>query len=129
MIYVDTSVILAWLLAEDHRPSSEFFNQNLIASRLLRYEVLNRLQTYEAKPALRLDAIRVLEKINLIKLTDDVLARAERPFPRHVRTLDALHLATAAWVAEQEPSLQIATFDKRMAETAEAIGIRTFVFV
>ena len=43
MIYVDTSVALAELLAEDRRPGESFWNQTLVSSRLLEYEVWTRV--------------------------------------------------------------------------------------
>jgi hypothetical protein len=43
MIYVDTSVALAELLAEDRRPGDHFWNQTLVSSRLLEYEVWIRV--------------------------------------------------------------------------------------
>ena len=43
MIYVDTSVALAELLAEDRRPGDAFWRQTLVSSRLLEYEVYIRV--------------------------------------------------------------------------------------
>ena len=43
MIYVDTSVVLAQLLAEDRRPHDTLWGEPLISSRILEYEVWNRL--------------------------------------------------------------------------------------
>jgi hypothetical protein len=39
MIYVDTSVALAEILAEDHALPPSFWDESLISSRLLEYEV------------------------------------------------------------------------------------------
>ena len=43
MIYVDTSVALAELLAEDRRPVESFWNETLVSSRLFEYEVWIRV--------------------------------------------------------------------------------------
>lgn len=43
MIYVDTSVVLAQILAEDRKPPRSFWDEDLISSRLLEYEVWTRL--------------------------------------------------------------------------------------
>ena len=43
MIYVDTSVVLAHLLAEDRRPPAGLWNETLAASRLTEYEIRTRL--------------------------------------------------------------------------------------
>jgi hypothetical protein len=44
MKLVDTSVILAWLLAEEASPPSAFFDQHLLGSKLLRVETAVRLR-------------------------------------------------------------------------------------
>ena len=43
MIYLDTSVALAHLLAEDRRPPASLWSETLVASRLLEYEIRTRL--------------------------------------------------------------------------------------
>jgi len=43
VIYVDSSVLLAQLFAEDRRPPPTLWDEPLIASRLAEYEVWNRL--------------------------------------------------------------------------------------
>ena len=43
MTYLDTSVALAHLLAEDWRPPDGFWNQSIVSSRLLEYELWTRI--------------------------------------------------------------------------------------
>jgi hypothetical protein len=43
VIYLDASVALAQLLAEDRAPPSGLWKEQLIASRLLEYEIWTRL--------------------------------------------------------------------------------------
>ena len=43
MIYLDTSVALAHLLAEDRHPPDQLWTEVLVSSRLLEYELWNRL--------------------------------------------------------------------------------------
>jgi hypothetical protein len=43
VIYLDTSVALAHLLAEDRSPPESLWQEPLIASRLLEYELWNRI--------------------------------------------------------------------------------------
>jgi predicted nucleic acid-binding protein len=52
-----------------------------------------------------------------------VLARALDPFPAPLRTLDALHLATAHFLVESRQRLALATYDERMRACAGALGI------
>jgi len=59
----------------------------------------------------------------LVAVTDAVLARVRRPFPvEPIRTLDALHLATAEMLGEPPPLLTIVTRDIRVRENAQALG-------
>ena len=54
----------------------------------------------------------------------DVLARAGRSFPSEpVRTLDAIHLATALEFAMVYPELKVLSFDQRVLDNAVALGI------
>ena len=91
MIYLDTSVALAALLAEDRTPPPRLWDESLIASRLLEYELWNRLHARDLGRS-HTDAARALvDRVALIELAPPVLARALEPFPVAVRTLDALH--------------------------------------
>ena len=123
MIYVDTSVALAHLFAEDRRPPASFWTETLVASRLLEHEVWTRLHAREAT-ALRADAAReVIARISLLELAPLVLARALDPFPIPVRTLDALHLASCRFLQDRGQSIELATYDDRMANAGRALGI------
>lgn len=57
-------------------------------------------------------------------LSDEVLARAARPFPcEPVRTPDAIHLATALEFAAAFPELRVLSQDRRILDNAEALGL------
>jgi predicted nucleic acid-binding protein len=59
----------------------------------------------------------------VVAVTDAVLARVRRPFPvEPIRTLDAVHLATAELLGEPPPLMTIVTRDDRVRENAEALG-------
>lgn len=123
MIYVDTSVALAELFAEDRRPPEALWDEPLVSSRLLEYELWSRVN---GRGAARThgDAVRgILARVSLVELAPTVLARALDPFPGPVRTLDALHLATAAYLVNQRQPLTIATYDQRMRTCAERMGL------
>lgn len=123
MIYLDSSVALAAILAEDHTPPDDFWQQTLVSSRLLEFEVINRLNAYAAADDVIATAQNLIAGLTLIELAPTVLTRALQPFPKPVRTLDALHLATAHYLAERAPNLTLATYDHRMAEAAHLIGL------
>jgi predicted nucleic acid-binding protein len=123
VIYLDTSVALAELLAEDRRPRPALWTEPLIASRLLEYELWTRLHARKAGRSHGEAARELLSRLALVELAPPVLARALDPFPRPVRTLDALHLATALFLRERQQEIAIATYDERMAEAARAVGL------
>ena len=51
------------------------------------------------------------------------LRRALRPFPVPVRTLDALHLATAIFLNAESDPVQLASYDNRLRAAAQTLGI------
>ena len=62
MIYVDTSVLLAELLAEDQHPSEAFWAGVLVSSRLAEYELWARLHAKRlARRIVFLDGGRIVE--------------------------------------------------------------------
>lgn len=69
-----------------------------------------------------LDAIEALDGIVLHKVTPDVLRLAARLAPPGMRTLDAIHLASALTPASGD--VQMVTYDARLAEAARANGLR-----
>jgi uncharacterized protein len=123
VIYLDTSVALAHLLAEDRRPSEGLWSEELVTSRLLEYELWRGLNRRELARSHGDAARLLLARISFLELTRSVLARALQPFPGAVRTLDALHLASATFLREQGVELTLATYDRRMAEACRAMGI------
>ena len=123
MIYLDTSVALAHLLAEDVRPPDWIWGETLTASRLLEYELWNRLRARELADSHAEAALAVFGRIAFLELSAPVLARALAPFPTPVRTLDALHLASADFLRSSGQPLQLATYDQRMMTAGVAMGM------
>jgi predicted nucleic acid-binding protein len=123
VIYVDTSVVLAYLLAEDRHPAEAFWDHPLIASRLLEYELWNRLHARELALSHGDQARSLLSRIAFAELAPPVLARALEPFPRPVGTLDGLHLSTAIFLRERDRTLRFATYDKRLAAAARSLKL------
>ncbi len=128
MIYLDTSVLLATLLAQDHRPPRTLWRETLVSSRLLRYEVWNRLHARGLGHSHREAAESLLSRVALLELTPLVISRALDPFPRPIRTLDGLHLASCDHLRQTGIDVTLSTYDRRMAETARAMGFALFEF-
>jgi predicted nucleic acid-binding protein len=121
VIYVDASVVLAEMLGESRRPPAGLWNDVLASSRLLQYEVWNRLQAHGVAGPLGDTAEEIFARMTLLDLDPATLARALQPFPSAVRTLDALHLASAHYLRDQGERLTVATYDRRFAAVAAAL--------
>lgn len=123
MIYLDSSVALAHLLSEDRAPPEELWQEVLVASRLLEYEVWNRIHGRRLGRS-HGDAVRdLIGRVALIELAPAVLVRALEPFPLPVRTLDALHLASIEFLRGRGQDIALATYDERLQAAADALGI------
>jgi uncharacterized protein len=61
-----------------------------------------------------------LSGIAELRLDDSVLERSRNIGPASLRSLDAIHLASAVAVGATE----LLTFDHRLAEAAEAVGVK-----
>ena len=119
LVYVDTSVFLAYLQRESVAPRDEFWSLRLCTSRLTEYEALTRLHQTGDEKAVEA-CHQLLARVRFLELSPVVLQRARQPWPTHVRTLDALHLASVLYL-QNSVSVRLATYDKRMAETAVAL--------
>lgn len=123
MIYLDTSVVLAHLLAEDRSPPQSLWREALVASRLLEYEVWNRVHARRLGRSHGDDVRSLIGRVALIELTPPVLVRALEPFPVPVRTLDALHLASLDFLRNRGQEVELASYDERLLAAASAMGI------
>ncbi len=63
----------------------------------------------------------VLNRIAFVELSPPVLTRALEPFPRPVRTLDALHLASMDFLRRQGQAVSLACYDTRLSVVARAL--------
>jgi len=122
LIYLHTSVVLARLFAEDHSPPDALWSQPLVSSRLLEFEVFNRVNGRGLGSSHGEDARQLIGRVSLLQLAPQVLQRALAPFPAPVRTLDALHLATMDFLRSHGQTLELASYDKRLAAAAQALG-------
>ncbi len=126
MIYLDTSVALAQLLVEDRSPPETLWREPLTSSRLLEYEIWIRIHARRLARSHGDEVRALLGRVALIELAPPVLARALDPFPRPVRTLDALHLASMEFLRAQGQTIQLASYDDRLIAAARALTIPLF---
>lgn len=123
MVYLDTSTALAHLLNEDVVPPERIWTESLVSSRLLEYEAFRRLHALGLAES-HGDSLRsLLAGVAMLELIAPVLQRAAEAFPLPIRTLDALHLASALFLQEQGQRVRLATYDRRMRAVAQAAGV------
>lgn len=122
--YLDSSAIVKLAVAE---PESTALRRHLrrrrplVSSALARAEVLRAL--LPAGTAAVAAGRSVLADIELARINDRVLAAAATLEPAELRTLDAIHLATAQRFGLELG--QLVTYDDRMLAAAARLGIRT----
>ena len=126
MIYLDTSVALAHLLAEDRQPPASLWSETLISSRLLEYEMRVALDGLGLTGVYDEAAHRLIGRVALLELTTSVLARALEPFPGPLRTIDALHLASCSYLTENGQTVALASFDRCMIAAARSMNMPLF---
>jgi len=126
VIYVDTSVALAQLLAEDRHPAPSLWKEPLVSSRLLEYEVWSRIHARGLARSHGELVRLLLGRLAFLELVRPVLARALEPFPKPVRTLDALHLASMDFLRRQGQAVRLASYDGRLLAAARQMRIPAF---
>jgi len=130
--YIESSALLAALLERDLDARRSVRATGLrITSALTIAEAARAIIRARAAARLTADqeraAVRALRRFErrcyVAAVTDAVLARVRRPFPLEpIRTLDALHLATAEALGESPQLVTIVTRDVRVRDNALALG-------
>ena len=118
MIYLDTSVALAQLFAEDRRPPASLWQETLVSSRLLEYELWTRVNARGLAKSHEEQVRGLLGRLAFLELVRPVLERALERFAKPVRTLDALHLASMDFLRRQGQSVRLASYDDRLVAAA-----------
>lgn len=100
---------------------------SLVSSRLLEYKVWNVLHRRSCAESHGEQAVDLLRRIDLLNLSPLMLERALEPFAVSIPTLDALHLASLDYLRNRQGwRIELATYDRRMAAAAEAMGVALF---
>lgn len=122
--YLDSSAIVKLAIEErESGPLRRHLRRRgpLTSSALARTEVLRALlEEADAGLARGRD---VLGRLNLVRVNDRVLNTAGLLLPGELRSLDAIHLATALQLGDDARLL--VTYDERMADAARTLGLRT----
>ncbi|HJQ44330.1 MAG TPA: type II toxin-antitoxin system VapC family toxin [Jatrophihabitantaceae bacterium] len=122
--YIDTSAALKFLVRESHSQAlADFYDANAVApwlsSALLRVEVCRTVT--RAEPALLDQAREMLAAFHYIDIDDGIVDAASSEPNRNLRSLDAIHLASARLVGTD--LIALVTYDVRLREAALQAGI------
>lgn len=140
-VYIDTSVLLKWLLVEPYTQEVvAFFNQNnhLVLSELTLLEADCALRRNERNGAIsatyRLQAEKTLEQqlkdewFQLTPISMQIFKEAkyliESIVPLSLRSLDAMHLS----IAKKANLKRLATADREMLQVARQLNFNTEYF-
>ncbi len=121
LTYVDSSAIIKLVVAEPESKALRRYlsrRQPLVSSALARTEVARALLPSGWQAVTR--GQEALRRIQLLRLNDRVLSEAGRMEPTELRSLDAIHFASARQLGSSVRL--IVTYDKRMADAAKASG-------
>jgi predicted nucleic acid-binding protein len=123
MLYLDTSAALKLIMPEAESAALELWIAERagiprVSSRLLRIEMLRGVARHAPDRMSRANV--VLSAIALISI-DDVAPAAEFIGDRALRSLDAIHLATAHELRTELTAF--VCYDKRLCDQAQALGL------
>lgn len=107
---VETGALRRWLSEADRVP---------VSCDLARTELLRAVR--RAAPDRILDARAVLDSVTLTTMTAALLEEAGRLDPTSLRSLDAIHLASALNLGDDLEGLL--TYDERLADAARRSGV------
>ena len=134
-LYAETSAVLAWLFGE---PAGGIIKRSIDGAARVVSSVLTIVEaeraiaraeglaliTPAAAAQLRGLAARTIAQWSLLEVVPSVHRRAGQVFPREtVRTLDALHLASALELLMLHPDLRVLTLNDRIAANLEPLGL------
>jgi predicted nucleic acid-binding protein len=126
LLYLDSSALVKLVVAEPETPALlEFLGKwpQRVSSALVRVEVLRAVKRIGASPAVHRRASRVLARLALVRIDDVVVAMAARIAPPELRTLDAIHVATARSI---EGLGGIVSYDQRLGRAAARARLRVW---
>jgi uncharacterized protein len=123
VLYLDSSAIVKLVAPEPETSAlieSLRADPEVVSSGLSRVEVIRAVRRIGASDDRKERANGVVDRIALIPMDDAIVIRAARLEPASLRTLDAIHLATA-WTLGTDLA-GLVTYDGKLAEAAVNVG-------
>lgn len=121
MLYLDSSAIVKLVAREvgtAELVQTVRADPEVVSSALAWTEVVRAVRRSGGRPA-RAEA--VLERIAVVPIDDGIIRSASRLLPTALRTLDAIHLATA--LSLEADLAALVTYDERLAGAARGAGL------
>jgi predicted nucleic acid-binding protein len=121
-IYIDSSAIVKLVVTEPESAALRRYLRRrgpLVVSALARTEVGRALLPLGPVAVRR--GIDVLARVDLIRVSDRILADAATLMPANLRSLDAIHLATIRQLGASVT--RVLTYDERMGKAVGAAGV------
>lgn len=122
--YLDSSAVVKLVIAEPESAALRRYVRSrrpLVSSALARTEVLRAVLEFGEAALAR--GRRALRTIELMRVNDRIFDSAGTLQPAEVRSLDAIHLATAQHLGDDLGV--VVTYDVRMADAAAKLGLNT----
>jgi predicted nucleic acid-binding protein len=130
--YIESSALVAAMLEGDRAATASIRAEGPrvtsaltlaeTARAILRARLLGRITGQQQRAAL-LTLQRFALRCHIVSVTEPILSRVGRPFPvEPIRTLDAIHLATAEVWGDPPALVTIITRDVRVRDNATALG-------
>jgi hypothetical protein len=121
-LYIDASAAMKLVVEEPESwaLADALAGDQLISSEICRVELGRVLQRLGLGQGAERLVRGVVERIELLRLDDQILDRASEVGPNDLRTLDAIHLASALAIGRELDA--VVTYDRRLAAAAEGAG-------
>ena len=124
LYYADTSAVIKLLAEQSHSKAFAAFydaheDAEWVSSALLRIEVTRAVT--RATPALLPDARDLLLAFSFVVIDDDIVEGAMNEPDRGLRSLDAIHLATARVLGDDMDA--VVSYDDRLLKAATDAGL------
>jgi predicted nucleic acid-binding protein len=128
VIYLDSCALVKLVSPAPETAALERYlgqraTEHHVASALVRTEVRRALQRVGATTRQRATADKLLDAVITISLTDDLLDAAGQLDDPGLRSLDAIHLATALHLGTGLS--EFVTYDRRLLSAAKQAGLAT----
>jgi uncharacterized protein len=122
VVYLDSSALVKLVVAEPESPALRRYlggEPERASCTLARLEVLRAVRSHG--PAALARARRLLQRLNLVPIDDELLDAAAALDPRMLRSLDAIHVAAAQLLGDDLTA--VVTYDRRMAAAAGLVDL------